>query len=254
MSAAEPPQSANSALSGGSEAARPRAWGDRTSVEHLFVSPHLDDAVFACGQWIASSSSIVVTVFAGAPPAGAALTSWDAECGFRAGDDVIAARRAEDREALALLGATPIWLDFRDDQYGEPRTTESIADALASVIASERTTAIHFPLGLFHRDHLRASDASAMLVERFAAHAFHAYEDMLYRRIAGAVDERMSVLRERGLDFAHCSPPLACNATARKRAAVACYRSQLRALRTREAYDDLHAPEAHWRVRRRSRG
>jgi predicted aconitase with swiveling domain len=32
MSAAEPPQSANSALSGGSEAAKPRAWGDHASA------------------------------------------------------------------------------------------------------------------------------------------------------------------------------------------------------------------------------
>jgi glutamate-1-semialdehyde 2,1-aminomutase len=38
MSAAEPPQSANSAPSGGSEAAKPRAWGDHTSAnEALFA-------------------------------------------------------------------------------------------------------------------------------------------------------------------------------------------------------------------------
>lgn len=225
------------------------------SAEHLFVSPHLDDAVFACGQWIASSpSSIVVTIFAGAPPADAVLTAWDAECGFGDGDDVVAARRAEDRAALALLGATPIWLDFRDDQYGEPRTAQTIADTLASVIGPERAAAIHFPLGLFHRDHLRASDACAMLVDRVTAHAFHVYEDALYRRIAGAVDERRNALRERGLDLVRCTPSLACDAQSRKREAVACYRSQLRALRTREAHGDLDAPEAHWRVRSRSRG
>lgn len=225
------------------------------SAEHLFVSPHLDDAVFACGQWIASSpSSIVVTIFAGAPPADAVLTAWDAECGFGDGDDVVAARRAEDRAALALLGATPIWLDFRDDQYGEPRTAQTIADTLASVIGPERAAAIHFPLGLFHRDHLRASDACAMLVDRVTARAFHVYEDALYRRITGAVDARRDALRERGLDLVRCTPSLACDAQSRKREAVACYRSQLRALRTREAYGDLDAPEAHWRVRSRSRG
>lgn len=225
------------------------------SGEHLFVSPHLDDAVFGCGQWIASSpSSIVVTIFAGAPPADAALTAWDAECGFRDGDEVIAARRAEDRAALAQVGATPIWLDFRDDQYGEPRTTQAIADTLASVIAPEHGSAIHFPLGLFHRDHVRASDACAMLADRLAAHEFHLYEDALYRRIDGAVDERMNALRERGLDLERCTPSLARDAESRKREAVACYRSQLRALRTRDAYGDLDAPEAHWRVRSRSRG
>ena len=91
------------------------------------MSPHLDDAVFGCGQWIASSaSSIVVTIFAGAPPADAALTAWDAECGFRGGDDVIAARRAEDRTALARLNATPIWLDFRDEHIDAPEAHWSV--------------------------------------------------------------------------------------------------------------------------------
>jgi LmbE family N-acetylglucosaminyl deacetylase len=193
----------------------------------VFVSPHLDDAVFACGQWIASSPSpIVVTIFAGAPPAGVRLTPWDAECGFREGDDVIAARRAEDRTALGVLGASPVWLDFRDDQYGEPRTTQAIADALACVIEREQAFAIHFPLGLFHRDH---------------------------RRIGGAVEERLQALRARGLALAPLTRSFAVDAVARKREAVACYRSQLRALATRDAHDDVDAPEAHWRVRRASR-
>ena len=223
------------------------------SGEHLFVSPHLDDAVFACGEWVASSpSSVVVTIFAGAPPAGAALTSWDAECGFEDSDGVIAARRAEDRAALTLLGATPIWLDFRDDQYGEPRTTQTVAETLASVIAHARPSAIHFPLGVFHRDHVRASDASVMLGDRLAEQEIFAYEDALYRCIPGAVDERMNALRARGLDFERCSPSSGHDAATRKREAVACYGSQLRALRTRDAYGDLDAPEGHWRVRRRS--
>ena len=221
----------------------------------LFVSPHLDDAVFACGQRIASlASSIVVTIFAGAPLASSGLTTWDAECGFEDGDAVIGERRAEDREALALLRATPVWLDFRDDQYGEPRTTQTIAEALASVITRERASAIHFPLGLFHRDHVRASDASVMLIDRLAEQAFFAYEDALYRRIPGAVDERMNTLRMQGLDFERCSPSLDDDAVTCKREAVACYRSQLRALRTHKAFDDLDAPEAHWRVRPRSQG
>src|SRR5690348_12642328 len=129
-------------------------------ARRLFVSPHLDDAVFACGEWIASSARpVVVTVFAGAQAGGTALTAWDAECGFRDGDDVIALRREEDRAALDVLAAKPIWLDFRDDQYGEPRTTQAISAALARVIEREQVSAIHLPLGLFHADHRRASDA-----------------------------------------------------------------------------------------------
>jgi len=143
---------------------------------------------------------------------------WDAECGFRDGD-----------------------------------ATQTIADTLASVIAREPSSAIHFPPGLFHRDHVRASDACVMLVDRLDAYELYVYEDALYRRIMGAVDERMNALREHGLDLARCAPALARDAQSRKREAVACYRSQLRGLRTHEAYDDIDAPEAHWGVRSRSR-
>lgn len=217
----------------------------------LFVSPHLDDAVFACGQWIASSNRpTVVTVFAGSPPAGAPLTPWDRECGFGDGDDVMALRRREDRAALDRLSATPIWLDFRDDQYGEPRTAHAIADALARVIERVEASAIHVPLGIFHSDHRLGSDAALTLAGRFASLAWHVYEDAVYRRIAGAVDERMQLLRERGFVLERCAPALVPAAAVRKREAVACYRSQLRALGTRNAHDDMYAPEGHWRLSR----
>jgi LmbE family N-acetylglucosaminyl deacetylase len=218
-------------------------------ARRLFVSPHLDDAVFACGQWIVSSRDpAVVTICAGRPRAGAPVTTWDAECGFLDGDDVMTLRRNEDRAALDVLGAAPVWLDFRDDQYGEPGTRDAISGALASVIEREDASAVHFPLGLFHADHERASDAALMLVDRFASLAWHAYEDAIYRRIAGARDARMRALGERGFALERCTPALDADAATRKREAVACYRSQLRALATRSAHDDVHAPEAHWTV------
>ncbi|MCK7501425.1 MAG: PIG-L family deacetylase [Comamonadaceae bacterium] len=44
----------------------------------VVVSPHLDDAVFGCGAWLAARPGcIVATVFAGEPPELAALTDWD---------------------------------------------------------------------------------------------------------------------------------------------------------------------------------
>ena len=111
----------------------------------LFVSPHLDDAVFACADRIvASDAPVVVTIFAGFAPAGGP-TAWDRECGFAARDDVVAIRRSEDRAALAMLGATAVWLDFRDDQYGEPRTGTDVAAALADVIERHAPDAIHVP-------------------------------------------------------------------------------------------------------------
>jgi len=219
--------------------------GDVT--RRLFVSPHLDDAVFACGQWIASSShATVVTIFAASAPHGAAPTPWDRECGFDAGDDVVALRRNEDRAALDILAARAVWLDFHDDQYGEVRTKQDIAEALRRIAERAAPAAIHCPLGLFHADHRRASDASLALFDHFRSLAWHVYDDAIYRRIAGAADARRRELAGAGFALARVSPVMARDADVRKRHAVACYRSQLRALRTRNAHDDVFAAEAHW--------
>src|SRR5690242_7567872 len=120
----------------------------------LVVSPHCDDAVFACGDYLATHpGAIVVTVFAGRPPAGSALTAWDAAAGFRSADEVIAARRAEDRAALALLGAVPIWMEFRDAQYGPSPSPDDLVRALGALLATLRPRTLVLPLGLFHSDH-----------------------------------------------------------------------------------------------------
>jgi LmbE family N-acetylglucosaminyl deacetylase len=215
----------------------------------LFVSPHLDDAVFSCGESIASSpGSVVVTVFAGRPAAGSSLSGWDADCGFSAGEDVIGVRRGEDGSALELLGARPIWLDFRDDQYGEPRATQAIGDALAEWIAREATATVYIPLGLFHSDHTRTSDAALPLIRRFAALAWYAYEDVIYRCIEGAVPPRVRLLQDSGFILERQAPVSDAPTHARKREATACYRSQLRGLHTRRHHDDILAPESIWSI------
>src|SRR5205814_1784170 len=89
----------------------------------VVISPHFDDAVLGAGQLIARHpGTTVVTVLGGAPavypdPPG----SWDAMGGFTAGDDVVAARRIEDVEATAVLGANSRWLDFPEHTYLAPR-------------------------------------------------------------------------------------------------------------------------------------
>lgn len=89
----------------------------------IYLSPHLDDAVFSCGGRIALQvraglSVWVVTVFAGTP--GSPLSDYaqllHAVWGLE-GEDAPAVRRAEDREALALLGAMAIHWDFHDCIY-----------------------------------------------------------------------------------------------------------------------------------------
>lgn len=94
------------------------------------LSPHLDDAVLSCGgslyQWVRDGHLVeVITVFAGdplfpLPPFAQILhTLWGG------GEQAMAMRRAEDRAALALLGATPVHWEFPDaiyrrDTQGQP--------------------------------------------------------------------------------------------------------------------------------------
>ncbi|HEX2530642.1 MAG TPA: hypothetical protein VHK70_04145 [Burkholderiaceae bacterium] len=59
----------------------------------MVLSPHLDNAVFACGELIAATpDTVVVTLFAGAPAAGYALTEWDAAAGFSCAREAIVRR------------------------------------------------------------------------------------------------------------------------------------------------------------------
>src|SRR3954469_18908439 len=135
---------------------RIRAMTRRVSV--VLVSPHLDDGVLSCGELLAGHpGACLVTVFAGRPGP-MALTGWDRDCGFSAGDDVVGARRAEDRAACEVLGATAVWLDFLDAQYGnappvdapsvDAPPLDTIVRSLRDVVDRERPDAIYIPLGL----------------------------------------------------------------------------------------------------------
>lgn len=219
----------------------------------LFISPHLDDAVFACGSLIASlAEPVVATLFAGRPPPGATLTEWDRDSGFRPGDDVIAARREEDRQALAGLAAWPLWLDFRDCQYGGGTSREEVANALHSLLMQGVPNAVFFPLGLFHSDHRLSHEAALTLLDPCTGCAWFAYEDAFYRRIPGLCEERIAHLCQAGRSVRAVDFAVAGDAAAKKRKAVTCYASQLRALSTpgRPGHADLAAAEGYWQIGR----
>lgn len=91
---------------------------------HIYLSPHLDDAVLSCGGRIrqqarAGESVAVVTVFAGAPEPDAPLSSFAEELHKRWGRPIgaVDARQEEDREALFLLGAEAIHWRYWDCIY-----------------------------------------------------------------------------------------------------------------------------------------
>lgn len=224
----------------------------------VVISPHLDDAVLGCGDLLAASpGAVVVTAFAGRPAVYPDVTSWDARAGFGPGDDVVGERRREDAAALAVLGAVPRWLDFPDPQYGERPARAVLAAALATALAAIRPTVVAAPLGLFHDDHTLTADAALGLARRPAGGPWPAewlvYADAIYRRVPGLLDERLRVLAGAACDL----EPIAGRAgpaTERKRRAVACYGSQVRALEAswEGGVSDAYAAEQYWLVRPRT--
>jgi len=225
------------------------------------VSPHLDDAVLSCAGLIAgASATTVLTVFASFPPARDAATpaeflpgstSWDQASGFVAGDDVVGLRRAEDRAALAQLGAVPRWLDFLDSQYvlepGESAEPTDIAAAIREAIGDLRPATIAFPLGLEHTDHKRTHEACFLLLKESPELATNwvAFVDVPYRAMYRAqADLRLARLRELGYEL----EPLSFDLGGRKIAALDEYPSQLKALAESTANAEL--PEECFLLRR----
>lgn len=213
----------------------------------VVVSPHLDDAVFGCGEWLAAHpDAVVATVFAGVPADADRLTEWDARCGFRNAREALHTRREEDRQALLHLGARPHWLHFTDSQYGNSPSAHEIAAALGALLRELRPLRLLLPMGLFHSDHRLVFEAGMSLLQRGPAPEAYAWEDALYRRHRGALQRRLAELLRDGvlLTPARWLVPAAAEAKAR---AVQAYASQLRAFGPR-GYEDTRHPERCWRI------
>jgi LmbE family N-acetylglucosaminyl deacetylase len=158
------------------------------TVTTLVVSPHLDDGVLSCGNLLLTQpESVVATVMAGNPGPGT-LSDWDRACGFVEGDDPVARRREEDREALELVGARPWHLDFLDLPYRETRAPHAGGTISASDIASRLMEVVHelaptrvlIPLGLLHPDHVLTHEAGVLLRQSAPTVALWAYKDLPY--------------------------------------------------------------------------
>jgi LmbE family N-acetylglucosaminyl deacetylase len=213
-----------------------------TRYRHLYLEPHFDDVALSCGgqvrlQSAAGDAVLVVTLFAGNPGAGAEVTAFAAGQHARWGghEDPIAARRAEQRAALATLGADWRPLDhydaiYRGDQYlsdedlfgpvkdGDAPLVEAIGAELAAVAADSPGAAWYAPLGIGnHVDHQLARQAarSAGLAPLWL------YEDFPYaaRLSAEPVARAVGADRPATVDVG--------DALEAKIAAIACYGSQL---------------------------
>lgn len=220
----------------------------------VILSPHLDDAVFACAQLIARrNDTILAALLAGIPSNDIPLSDWDRSAGFASTDEAVAQRREEDRRALELLHAQPVWLDFCDSQYGEPPAAALLAEAIISFLNTHQPEAVMLPAGLFHADHILAHRAALLAGSQFPELNWYLYEDTFYRRMPSLLQQRLMSLLHLGVD----ATPVCFDTQAqaeRKRHAVQCYTSQLRALTApgRPGHADIFAPEGYWRLNMRS--
>lgn len=93
------------------------------SLTHLYLSPHLDDAVLSCGGMIhrqtqAGEHVRVITICAGnAPPGPLSAFAQALHDRWQTPANAVDVRRAEDAAALALLGADVLHLDVPDCIY-----------------------------------------------------------------------------------------------------------------------------------------
>jgi len=242
----------------------PLTWGEvaPAELEHIVVvSPHFDDAVLGVAHLLGCyPGSTVITVLGGRPPAYPGhVTPWDAQGGFVDGDDVVGARQEEDRAALAVLDAVPVWLDFPDHQYLAPEerpTPQQVAPALEAAITAAGATAVFLPMGLANPDHVLTQRAGRLARERLPGLSWFCYEDAGYKHIPGMLARRVSRLFRSGVWPTPAIVPIVPD-MARKRRAIECYASQLPPLVNEHRLWERHAanvPEQYWRLAPPPRG
>lgn len=235
---------------------------------HVYLSPHLDDAVLSCGGLIhrrarAGQPALVVTLFSGQPAAGAKLSAFAKSQHTRWGspDNVMAVRWAEDRAALTVLGADYVRLNhldciYRGREHGdqpdwyyaaeealfgpvhpaEEGLPDDLATALSEFIPPGDDVTLYAPLTVGnHVDHQLAF--AAALILRAQGWCLRFYEDYPYVETESALS---AALAARGADrWQPVVTPLDEDDLAAKIEAIACYDSQLGVLfGGAEAMDD----------------
>jgi hypothetical protein len=108
----------------------------------IVLSPHLDDAVWACFSLLVSDEPLLVaTAFAGIP---SGTGWWDERCGIADSAAHVRDRMAEDRAVLASLGRDAVHPPLLDGQYrGDTGLDpgEIVAGLTAAVPAARRVYA-----------------------------------------------------------------------------------------------------------------
>lgn len=249
----------------------------------IYLSPHLDDAALSCGGCIyqecqAGLPVLVLTPMAGDPPSKATESPFVAELHSRweleAASNPVAARRAEDKEALSVLGADSLHWEWLDCVYRRhPTTGQFLYDTEARLFGplhpAERDLVkklarsladlplapggrVYAPLTAGgHVDHRLVRQAAEVWGPPQGDLVY--YEDYPYAERPEALGAVLGDGREWRAEIV----PLDEQALTAKTAAVACYRSQLStffaskdemALRLRR-YATVASGEAGWAER-----
>ena len=216
--------------------------------DHVYISPHLDDAALSCGGAIARHTSagarvLVVTLCTGTPPPDARFSDFARQVHQAWGlgpDEVISARLREDDLALERLEADtyraglldaiyrrPDAYSSRDALFGTPAASDSLLHSTQQLIAALRgrlpQATFYAPLGVGnHVDHQIVHDAARDVAGAVVAF----YEDFPYMLWPGAFEQRM-----RALDQRFVASTIDIDATlTRKIGAIGAYASQLSSL------------------------
>ena len=209
--------------------------------DHVYLSPHLDDAAFSCGGAIAGARArgervLVVTVCAGIPGSEVVPPAFVEAVYRQAGlsaADVVRLRLEEDLRAMHLLDVEHQWSEELDAILRSPDRYSTLLSLCGPVAQGEplvaaaqklaRTVApgalLHAPLGAgSHVDHVVVSDAALS-----AGRPVVLYEDLPY----AALDPNAVVRRllELGEDLVEVVTDISVT-LGRKIAAVECYGSQ----------------------------
>ncbi len=228
------------------------------TYDHIYLSPHIDDAALSCGGGIArfvgaGQSVLVVDICAGSPPPAGPFSPFAQQLHRQWAlppDEAVQLRIKEDIQALETLGADCLLLDMLDAIYrmpvayadndtlfGSVAAGDTLADSLRghlAALAARFPTAIFYaPLGVGqHVDHQATYEAAAGLALSGTSLAF--YEDFPYVASPGALEKRLDQLGGAAIFLASVTD---IDATLpRKISAIEAYASQIATL-----FGDLEA-------------
>jgi LmbE family N-acetylglucosaminyl deacetylase len=199
----------------------------------IVISPHIDDAVFSCAEVLAGAK--VITICAGIPAPDVPPSHFDRAARFRSAAEAVRARIVEDDRALSVLGAEAVHLNCLDGTYAQG---EPLAMAVTRALAhAEPGEVVLGPLGLRHPDHEIVAAAFRATVRAQGLNAW-IYEELPYAHLW---PEYIGP----ALMLARVSTGTLARASGRgKRAAVRCYRSQLKGMNV----EALFGPERYHRL------